>query len=118
MIQMNKMLLESATAEISLSFLGLIVTLALVCGTHNRYAYGLHHIPGPFFASLTEWWRLILVLRRRPELTHIHLHEKYGDVVRIGPQTVIVRDPEGVKKIYALNAGYIKVRVFLLTISS
>ncbi|KAH6698502.1 pisatin demethylase [Leptodontidium sp. MPI-SDFR-AT-0119] len=102
------MLLHFVTASGAYVLVGFLVGLALCRGAYNRYGRGLNHIPGPFLASVTNWWRFFVVWGRRPELTHIRLHEQYGDVVRIGPATVIVRNPEGVKKIYALNAGYIK----------
>lgn len=36
--------------------IGLLVRLL-----HNRYGHGLSSIPGPFLASLTDFWRLFLV---------------------------------------------------------
>ncbi|TKX22879.1 cytochrome P450 monooxygenase-like protein 25 [Elsinoe australis] len=73
---------------------------------HNKYSHDINHIIGPSFAALSDLWRLIVVWRRRPELEHIKLHQKYGPVVRLGPKTVSVADPEAVKVIYALNAGF------------
>lgn len=76
---------------------------------YNKYGTGLNHIPGPFWASFTDAYRLFVVWRRRPELWHIRLHEQYGALVRIGPRVVICSDNKAAKKIYALNAGYAKV---------
>lgn len=75
---------------------------------HNKYNHGINQIPGPSLAALTDLWRLIIVWKRRPELEHIKLHQKYGPVVRLGPETVSVADPEAIKVIYALNAGFVK----------
>jgi hypothetical protein len=75
---------------------------------YNRYGRGLSHVEGPILASITDFWRLFVVWRRRPELTHIKLHEKYGSIVRLGPQTVSVADPQAAKAIYAINAGFVK----------
>lgn len=75
----------------------------------NRYHNGLNKYPGPFMASLTDWWRFIDVWNRRPERTHIRLHEKYGGVVRLGPNTLSFADPAALKAIYGLNKGYVKV---------
>lgn len=75
----------------------------------NRYHNGLNKYPGPVLASLTDWWRLVDVWKRRPELTHIKLHEKHGDVVRLGPNTLSFADPAVLKAIYGLNKGYVKV---------
>ncbi|KAL2116009.1 hypothetical protein VTJ04DRAFT_10264 [Mycothermus thermophilus] len=74
----------------------------------NRYYHGLNKYPGPFLASLTDWWRFIDVYKRRPERTHIALHKKYGPVVRLGPNTLSFSDPEALKTIYGLNKGFIK----------
>ncbi|CAK7240637.1 MAG: hypothetical protein STHCBS139747_002083 [Sporothrix thermara] len=43
-----------------------------------------------------------------PHLYHIDLHEKYGNIVRLGPRSVSVADPDAAKIIYALNAGFVK----------
>lgn len=87
-----------------------ITGVVLFCrGIQNKYASGLSKVPGPSLAAYTDLWRLCLVWGRRPELTHVQLHKKYGDLVRIGPKTVLVSEWNSVKKIYGLNAGYIKV---------
>lgn len=75
----------------------------------NRYHNGLHKYPGPFLASLTDWWRFFDVYGRRPETTHRLLHKKYGDVVRLGPNTLSFSDPRALKPIYGLNKGFTKV---------
>jgi hypothetical protein len=76
---------------------------------HNKYGHGINSIPGPLAASVTNLWRLALVTGRRPELEHIKLHRKYGNIVRLGPNVVSVSDPNAVKVIYAINAGFVKV---------
>ncbi|KAJ6058806.1 uncharacterized protein N7446_008389 [Penicillium canescens] len=75
---------------------------------HNKYGHGINSIPGPVAASVTNLWRLALVTGRRPELEHIKLHRKYGSIVRLGPNVVSVSDPNAVKVIYAINAGFVK----------
>ncbi|KAJ4393124.1 hypothetical protein N0V93_002331 [Gnomoniopsis smithogilvyi] len=74
----------------------------------NRYRHGLNKYPGPFLASLTDWWRFVDVWNKRPELTHIKLHEKHGDVVRLGPNTLSFSNPAALKAIYGLNKGFVK----------
>lgn len=75
----------------------------------NRYHNGLNKYPGPLLASLTDWWRFLDVYGRRSEVTHRALHKKYGDVVRLGPNTLSFSDPRALKSIYGLNKGFIKV---------
>ena len=93
--------------------------VALVAGVawlaRNRYHNNLSKYPGPFLASLTDWWRFFDVYGRRAEVTQIALHKKYGDVVRLGPNLLSFADPKALKTIYGLNKGFIKVlsnRVF------
>ncbi|KAL2129346.1 hypothetical protein VTI74DRAFT_7920 [Chaetomium olivicolor] len=86
-----------------------ILLIAIVAWlARNRYHNGLSKYPGPFLASLTDWWRFFDVYGRRPERTHIALHKKYGPVVRLGPNTLSFADPEALKTIYGLNKGFIK----------
>lgn len=75
----------------------------------NRFNRGLNKYPGPILASLTDWWRFWDVYRRRPEVTHIKLHAKHGDVVRLGPNALSFANPKALKTIYGLNKGFIKV---------
>ncbi|KAL2075965.1 hypothetical protein VTL71DRAFT_908 [Oculimacula yallundae] len=74
----------------------------------NRYNKGLQKYPGPFLASLTDWWRFWIVYKRRPEVEHIRLHRELGDVVRLGPNCLSFSDPKALKSIYGLNKGFIK----------
>ncbi|KAH8725553.1 pisatin demethylase [Phaeosphaeriaceae sp. PMI808] len=98
-------------------FLGLLSPIALVTSCialltarllYNKFGTGLNHIPGPFWASFTDIYRLSVVWGRRPDKWHIRLHEQYGEVVRIGPATVICSKHKAAKKIYALNSGFVK----------
>jgi hypothetical protein len=77
----------------------------LVNYVHN----GLNRYPGPFWAQISNLWRYIDVRGRRPEVTHIALHRKYGDVVRLGPNVLSFADPSALKVIYGLNKGFAKV---------
>ncbi|KAI0405100.1 cytochrome P450 [Xylaria palmicola] len=80
----------------------------------NRYYTGLNAYPGPFIASLTDLWRLWDVWGRQSETTHRQLHAKYGDVVRLGPNTLSFADPKALKTIYGLNKGFIKSDFYIV----
>lgn len=92
-------------------WLSVIVTVVVAWLVKNRYHNGLNKYPGPFLASLTDWWRFFDVYGRRPDITHLALHRKLGDVVRLGPNTLSFSDPKALKTIYGLNKGFIKVRL-------
>lgn len=75
----------------------------------NRFHHGLQKYPGPFLASLTDWWRFWDVWGRRPDITLIRLHRENGDIVRLGPNALTFADPRALKDIYGLNKGFTKV---------
>ena len=87
----------------------LILTIAYLA--KNRYHNGLQKYPGPVLASLTDWWRFFDVLGRRPDITHIDLHRKHGDIIRYGPNALSFANPQALKTIYGLNKGFIKVSI-------
>ena len=101
---MSVLTLLKPTVTILLLFIGLLVRALF-----NKHGYGISHIKGPFWAAYTDWWRLGIALGRHPERHHIHLHDKYGSLVRLGPNSVSVSDPAAIKAIYGLNAGCVKV---------
>lgn len=84
----------------------------------DYYGKGLHKYPGPVLARFTNIWRFVDVWNRRPDITHIELHRKHGDVVRLGPNTLSFSDPAAIKTIYGLNKGFVKVRVLSKPITS
>ncbi|PGH12267.1 hypothetical protein AJ80_06781 [Polytolypa hystricis UAMH7299] len=86
----------------------ILLSLILIHYLSNYYKLGLHRYPGPLWAKFTNLWRFIDVSGRRPEVTHIALHRKYGDVVRLGPNVLSFADPKAIKGIYGLNKGFVK----------
>ncbi|KAF4549640.1 Cytochrome P450-like protein 81 [Elsinoe fawcettii] len=88
----------------------LVALPALLISTavYNRYFTGISHVPGPWLASLSNIWRYQIARTFRPEQVHINLHERYGPVVRLGPNIVSVSDPSALQTIYAPNAGFVK----------
>jgi hypothetical protein len=94
-----------------------LIALLFIFATYlvkNRFNRGLNQYPGPFIASLTDWWRFCDVYGRRPEATHIKLHAQHGDIVRLGPNTLSFADPKALKTIYGLNKGFIKVLTLIM----
>ena len=87
-----------------------VVPAVVIAFLASRYLnHGLNKYPGPLLASFTNLWRFVDVYNRRPDITHIKLHRQYGDVVRLGPNTLSFSDPAAIKAIYGLNKGFTKV---------
>lgn len=74
-----------------------------------RYQRGVRSIPGPIIASFTDLWRLLAVHKGDFEITLKALHDKHGDLIRVGPNCVSIGDPREVKQIYSITRLYRKV---------
>ncbi|KAF4969186.1 hypothetical protein FSARC_3562 [Fusarium sarcochroum] len=68
----------------------------------------LSKIPGPLAAKFTDLWRY----KSRNSKVHtsrlVELHNKYGKLVRIGPNHVSTCDPAAIPIIYSTNPTWIK----------
>lgn len=104
-------MLESVVTSIIRHWLAVLLISVVTYLARNYFNHGLQRYPGPFIASLTDWWRFFDVLGRRPETTHINLHRQYGDIVRLGPNTLSFANPAALGDIYGLNKGFIKVAI-------
>ncbi|KAF9740985.1 cytochrome P450 oxidoreductase [Paraphaeosphaeria minitans] len=82
-----------------------VLPAVLICYIlYQHLFHPLARIPGPFLASLTNWW---YVRATRTETWHrivVSLHEKYGPIVRIAPNQVSVGAPKAVRQIYPVSS--------------
>ena len=69
----------------------------------------LRQVPGPFLAAWTNLPRVSWALSKRAHEIHIELHEKYGDLVRFGPNMVSISDPREIPTLYPMRPGFVKV---------
>lgn len=93
------------------SFLHLLLysTLLLVVFYQVTWTYAkLRDVPGPFIAKFTNIWRLLVVWRRDSHDRYLDLHNRYGDLVRIGPNCVSISKPDMIQSIYGIQKGYVK----------
>jgi len=99
-----------------LNVLLLVLGVALMLATLQlaRTWWHLRYIPGPFLGSITNFQRVWWVTTKRAHLIHQEMHEKYGEVVRTGPNTVMFSNPEVIQTVYTMRPGFVKVRVFRL----
>ncbi|KAF5590094.1 cytochrome P450 monooxygenase [Fusarium subglutinans] len=75
---------------------------ALVLGyiVYYRYLHPLAKYPGPPLASVTNLWKTYHLWNLRLPHMLVHLHEQYGDVVRVGTNDLSFRNPDAVNTIY------------------
>ncbi|KAI5833090.1 cytochrome P450 [Schizophyllum commune Tattone D] len=70
---------------------------------YDLYFSPLRHIPGPWYAAVSDFWLWTCLLRLR-QCQIIHgLFEVYGPIVRIGPRRVVFSDVAGVKSVYCVG---------------
>lgn len=67
------------------------------------------HIPGPFWASMTNIPRMRWAYSGRAHEIQIDLHKNYGKLVRLGPNCISVGDPLAIPQIYGTGANFPKV---------
>lgn len=83
---------------------------AVVLGrlAYLRYYNKLNKFDGPFLASFTNLWRAWNLCGTKNRMPIAELHERYGEVVRIGPNVLSFSNPDAIKEIY--NKSFVKVR--------
>ena len=90
-----------------------LVVLGFLVLFVNSLKAGLSHVPGPFLARYTDAWNLWCawkITKYGGKNEHFRqLQAKYGDTVRIGPQSVLVLDPAAVPVVYGVRAKLDKV---------
>jgi Cytochrome P450 len=88
-------------------FLLAFVPLALVAYVVSiRFRRGLRGIPGPFWASISPFDRIVSCAKGHQYDTHLKDHAKYGPVVRIGPCHVSFSDAEALSTVYGMTTKF------------
>jgi cytochrome P450 len=78
---------------------------------YSRFFHPYHDIPGPFLASITEWW-YFGVIRYDKGDSQLPLHQKYGKFVRIAPNEVSICDAGALDTVYGSNPIYQKTEFY------
>jgi hypothetical protein len=92
-----------------------IISCFLFIIIRSRQA-GLNHLPGPFLARYTDAWRGYMGWKYHGmdnSYQRIWM-QKYGDVVRIGPRTILVSDPDAIAPVLGLKGRLDKVCLLFL----
>ncbi|KAK4942564.1 hypothetical protein LTR10_017693 [Elasticomyces elasticus] len=75
----------------------------------NYFNKGFNKYPGPFLARFTDAWRFESVRSGKSHLNLQALHERHGDIVRLGPNSLSFSNPDALKAIYGLNNRLTKI---------
>ena len=71
--------------------------------------FKLRSIKGPFIARYTDLWRLLKVHQGDMHNVYLELHQKYGSLVRVGPNCVSISDPEALAAVHNISDKLPKV---------
>ncbi|KAF7862479.1 hypothetical protein EAF04_007352 [Stromatinia cepivora] len=85
-----------------------LLILVLLQLLHTRYYRGLHKVPGPFLASISNVWKVSALYRGTMPQENIAVHAKFGPVVRIGPHHVSFASPEALQVIHSSRNAFAK----------
>jgi hypothetical protein len=91
-------------ALIVLSLLGSLIVWWIVLNT-----FKLRDINGPFLARYSDLWRLLKVHQGDMHNVYLKLHQKYGSLVRVGPNCVSISSPEALAAVYNISEKLPKV---------
>ncbi|KAI1324777.1 cytochrome P450 [Xylariaceae sp. FL0255] len=100
--------LYAVTGGLTLALYGITLGLSLFLAHWVWAWFRLRHVPGPVLASVSSAW---MVRKSLSGQLHIHLREvseKYGSLVRIGPNSLLSTDPEVVRMMSAVRSPYTK----------
>lgn len=81
----------------------------VVCSIVTALKPGLRSIPGPAIARFSSLYRPWKISKGDAGKFYLKLHEKYGAIVRTGPNTVDISDPKALPIIYGITSKFLKV---------
>lgn len=76
---------------------------------YTLYLSPLAAFPGPLLAKFSNLFRAYRTWKGRIDLDHYDWHQKYGSVVRIGPNTIMLGDPAMIKTVFTVKGVWQKV---------
>ncbi|KAL4914950.1 cytochrome P450 [Aspergillus aurantiobrunneus] len=101
---MLTVIVESLTGRPLTSGGTILAAIALVYVFYQRYVHPLAEYPGPFLASITDLWQAHQFFTLHQPYNLTKLHEKYGPVVRYGPDKLSITHESAVPIIYQKSA--------------
>ncbi|PCD18707.1 hypothetical protein FGRA07_06460 [Fusarium graminearum] len=102
---------QYVSSDFALAFLAIGFSSVLIYQLAHNYRR-LQHIPGPLVAKLTDIHRFMLVRSGFIHLYQASAHERYGSVVRFGPNLVSICDPEAIQEVFNMRNGFNKSNMY------
>jgi hypothetical protein len=81
------------------------------------YTSPFANVPGPKLNAMTKWYQIYIDFTKKRTLYIHSLHQKYGPVVRIGPNELSFTGEEPMKVIYGAGTSFYKPNFYDLFIA-
>ncbi|EED16181.1 cytochrome P450, putative [Talaromyces stipitatus ATCC 10500] len=110
--------LQAALWRASVISVGLLLSITIGVGVYRLFFHPYAKYPGPLLAKLTSGYAVYHMWIGDAHTDIWECHQKYGDVVRYGPNRILINAEAGFKAIYGHGAnvhksrGYEKVSFF------
>jgi len=85
-----------------------LLLVPLIWVIYQTHLSPLSKFPGPFWAKVNPLWHLYQYSTGERHKRFMHLHHKYGDIVRVGINELSVCNAEAQKEIYGHNSTFLK----------
>jgi hypothetical protein len=85
-----------------------VLAILLYIIIYRLFFHPLSKVPGPRFARLTKLWLVWHVRKGKSHIFMPNLHKKYGPIVRIAPNEVLVCSEDAVRLAYGAGTRFIK----------
>ncbi|KAJ9203965.1 hypothetical protein DTO166G4_2685 [Paecilomyces variotii] len=86
--------------------LGAILAILYLLGLKIVHYIRLRHIRGPWWAAITRIWMLGALASEDSSNIYIRVNRKYGPLARIGPNHLLLSDPDSIRSILAARSRY------------
>ncbi|KAF2470541.1 benzoate 4-monooxygenase cytochrome-like protein P450 [Lindgomyces ingoldianus] len=92
-----------------------ILTHSLVVAAYRSIWHPLAKYPGPWWATLTDWYSVYHIIKGDRHIDFYRLHERYGKIVRFGPDRISIRSAAALKDIYSVSSNVKRSKVYAST---
>ena len=94
-------LLPTIRDNLTLTLTSTLTVYVLGYAVYQLYFSPLCHVPGPWYAAISEIWLFTHVLRMRQSRAVQSVFDVYGPIVRVAPNRVAYVDVVSNKRIYS-----------------